>query len=141
MEVDIYEDEDTKMYSDGIETGYSGKSIIYDDTKKTFVYYYYINHQRMYVIDGKKDEVYLPNIKEAVRIITVYEDRQVKVFKKYLKSIIKNKTIFSMGDDFFLELKIMLTKKSVKFVDILSFYTYYTEKGKKYEYIERKLCG
>ena len=111
MEVFLYKDDFIKMYADGIEKKYKGKSIEYDGLNKTFVYYYYTNHQRLYIIDGKSEDFEIPHVDGSVRLIIKFEDKQVKLFKKHLKNLIKSKKIFTMSDEFFIDLGIILRKK------------------------------
>jgi hypothetical protein len=129
MEVFVYKDRYINMFSDGIEDKYKGKSIIYNNLTKTFIYYYYKNHKKLYIIDGKREETQLANVIEKVRIIGVLRNREVANFTKYLKMLIKNKKIFYMEDDFFIDITIII-KKRPKMSDIMQvFEKYKREQG------------
>jgi hypothetical protein len=117
------------MYTLGIETEYKGSSIVYNNMTKTLIYYYYPNHQRLYVVDGKESAWGLPQVNEKVRVVAVFYDREVSKFKRFMKSIIKNKQIFYMRDRFFYELQVLLRHKNTKFFDIVKLYRRHTENG------------
>lgn len=119
-----------KTFSIGIEKAYSGTSITYDDTAKTFMYYFYNNHTRVYVIDGTKRIAELPQITEKIRILYHLEDGKAMCFKKYVTEYLKkdNKLLFTLSDQFFFEFYTLLTQKRIFKSEIYQLYNYY-EKG------------
>jgi hypothetical protein len=125
MEIFRHKDDYLKIYSDGVETGYKGSSILYDGKYKTLLYYYYPNYKKLFVLDEKAGERWLTNVTEKVRIVAVFKNRQVVLFNKYLKSIIKNKAIFYFNDEFFLDLMIVLRSKKILYSKILMVYDKY----------------
>ena len=129
MEIFKYTDDFIKLYSTGIETDYRGTSIVYDDTTKTLLYFYYPHFQKLYIIDGTKAETQLANVAEKVRIIAIYRGREVTLFSRYMKQLIKSKELFYMDDDFFVDIMIMLRGKRAPFSDILRIYNFHTRKG------------
>jgi len=133
MEILKYKDEYFKVFSLGIEKEYKGKSIIYENTTKTLVYYYMPNHKRLYIIDGTKEEMSLFNVVEKVRIIGILLDREVKLFTKYLKEIINNNKIFYMDDDFFIDIAITLKAKKPQKTDIYQVFTKYVKEKEFYK--------
>jgi len=122
MEIYKQKDDFFKVFSLGIEEDYRGTSIVYRNDTKTFVYYYFPNHKRLYIIDGKKEEINLVNIVEKVRIIGILKNREVNYFKKYLKEIIKNQKIFYMNDDFFVDVITVLKSRKPVQSEILQVY-------------------
>lgn len=126
MEIIKYSDDFIKVFSAGIEKDYRGTSIVYENMTKTLIYYYYPNHKRLYVVDGKREDWGLPQVIERVRKIAVFYDRQVRLFNRYMRSILKNKSIFYLCDSFFYDLDILLKNSKTKFIDIMILYNKYT---------------
>ena len=125
MEIYLYKDDFIKTFSTGVEKEYRGTSIIYDDKYKVLLYHYFPTYKRLYVLDGLHEEKELINVVEKVRIVAFFENRQVSYFSKYLKSIIKNGSIYAMEDEFFVDLMIILQSKKPLFSDVKIIYDKY----------------
>jgi len=127
MTVVGYTDPFMKIYSTGIERAYRGTSVEYEDAVKTLIYYYYPNYKRLYVLSGDSPECGMPNVEEKVRIVARFDEKQVWYFNKYLKSIIKNKKIYYLCDEFFLDLEILLGSRRPAYSSVEMLYRRYTD--------------
>jgi hypothetical protein len=125
MEIVRNEEKNIKVYALGIETEYRGVSTVYDDEAKTFVYYYYPQYKRMYVLDGKTASLSIPLVNNKIRVITVLEDQRVVKFNHYFKKVIENKRLFYFPDSFFREIRITMYKKKWLPSDVLSVFLQY----------------
>jgi hypothetical protein len=119
-----------RTYSQGVELEYRGKSIRYSDAHKTFIYYYYREHRRVYVIDGTERNVWLPQIDRAVRVVMEVEDRAVIKFARFTSIALKdNKNIlYSLSDVFFHELYILANTGRKNTSEFIQLYNHYRGK-------------
>jgi len=113
-----------KLYSKGIEIKYLGNAIEYDDKFCTFVYFYYTSHRRVYIINGVKKKVLLPQINDKINIICKYEDKYTNRFNLFLKYT-DEYIIYSLPPIFFRKLKIIIEAKKMDINDALFLYKYY----------------
>jgi hypothetical protein len=114
-------------YSIGIEKKYHGNAIEYDDNYKVFIFYYYPNYTRAYIIDGKEQNIELPQIDDKVRKICHIENTAARALKKFIKGI-KSKNLFALPDQFFQELYILLNARKKSYCTMLQLYNYYERK-------------
>ena len=129
MEIVPIISEFVKTYSLGIEEHYTGNTIIYNNTTKTFIYYYYVSYTRVYVIDGKGKNTELPQINEKIRVLYYLENAKAMNFLKYTSAWIKkdNKTLFNLNDSFYYDLYALINKKRGLKSDLVQLYKHYSK--------------
>lgn len=108
-----------KLYSKGIEKKYNGTNIEYYDDKITFLFFYYSCHTVVYVINGKKSDFQLVQVKEKVNRIAVFYSRDAKRFIRFFNIVIQeDDLIFKLPPLFFRECLPLLSQK--KYINHLS---------------------
>lgn len=122
-----------KLYSSGLEKEYRGKTILYKETAKTAVFYYYDSLKRGYIIaDGGNSS--LPCIDGQIEILSKYDGTFCRRFRKILKECEKKigNEIYTYPDIFYRKLEILIKDKKWNMAKTVSFcinfQKYYGEK-------------
>ncbi len=101
-----------KLYSKGIEKEYFGTKIEYLDETNTFLFFYYTNYVRLYVINGMKKDYQLVQCSPKVNKIVTLEGLSAKRFIRFYKQITVNDNfIFYIPPIFFRECFYILNEK------------------------------
>lgn len=128
VEIEVVKNESLRMFAQGLEDIYLGKRVRYNDRSKTFVFYYFSKHKRVYIIDGVEKTTSLPQIVEKVRIICTIEDSKVSIFKRFVKTVQRQESInilYTLSDLFFRELYALLQKKKPQLSELIQLFYYY----------------
>lgn len=124
MEIKPLQSEFVKIYSEGIEEIYKGETIVYNDKSKVFVYYYYQNSRRVYVLTGKDGNIELPYIENNVKVIFKLENRKCDLFRRFVKTTDKA-MLYSLSDEFYTKLYILIMKKRPILTELIILYKKY----------------
>ena len=93
-----------KLYSKGIEKEYFGTKIEYLDETNTFLFFYYTNYVRVYVINGMKKDFQLVQCTPKINKIITLEGLFAKRFIRFYKQItFDDDFIFYIIPIFFIE--------------------------------------
>lgn len=111
MEVEILVSKDVKLYSLGCEIKYKGTSIIYDDNKITFLFFYLPNIKRVYIVNGKLQNSNLVQVKEKINIICTLDDLYFYRLKKFIEQK-GTEFLFDLPTMFYRELSILIKQKN-----------------------------
>lgn len=136
MEIKPIQTEFVKIYSEGIEEVYKGETIIYNDICKVFVYYYYQNSRRVYVITGTKGSMELPYIDDKITILFKLENRKCDLFRKFVKTTDKI-MLYSLPDDFYTRLYMLISKKRPILRELIVLYKMYTGDSRGINYCNK----
>ena len=101
-----------KLYSKGIEKEYFGTKIEYLDETNTFLFFYYTNYVRVYVINGMKKDFQLVQCTPKINKIITLEGLFAKRFIRFYKQITLDADfIFYIPPIFFRECFYILNEK------------------------------
>lgn len=115
MEVELLSTDFVKLFSMGKEIEYTGKTIVYDNNKIVFLFFYYKNIFRIYIVNGKKANENLVQIKnQKINKICIYENKIAWRFKKCIDEIEDKSILYDLCECFFIELKSFLYKQNYK---------------------------
>lgn len=113
MEVEILVSRDVKLFSLGSELKYKGTSIIYDDNKITFLFFYFPNLKRLYIVNGKTKKNSLKQVKEKINIICILDNIYFNRFKNFIRDKDIN-VLYNLPTLFYRELSLFIKKKNYK---------------------------
>jgi hypothetical protein len=112
MTVSALSNEFVKLYSIGKEIGYNGTTIEYADNTNTFLIFYYHKYCRLYVINGKKENQNLVQVKEKINIEAIYSQIECKRLVKFIKEKREDEFLYFINPLFFKEINTLLKKKN-----------------------------
>lgn len=123
MEIFKFNTPFVKMFSQGKEKEYKGKSIVYEKNTAVFVYLYYKSTYRFYIMKEEKKGLDFPYIYEKIRIVCKIELKEYPRARKCIKYMIElDDKIYTRNDIYYSKLEVLLKKRNVKKEDIKIFY-------------------
>ena len=115
MTVEILQDDFIKMYVSGLQKKYLGYKVEYYDRTLTFIYFYFSDFLRLYVVNGCKHKDSLVQVQEKINIITFFDGKYAKRFKDFLALKTKNDTYFYyLPESFIREVALFISYKRYK---------------------------
>lgn len=114
MKINKLDEKFVKLNSFGYEKNYGGTYIEYFDFTKTFLFFYYSNFLKIYIVDGKKKTSDLVQVEGKCNIILSFQDIYAYRFKYFYEKILteeERSLIPFMDDNYFYRLKFCIFKK------------------------------
>ena len=124
-----------KLYTKGIEKEYLGTKIEYFNHTNTFLFFYYTDYIRVYVINGMKEDFQLVQCSPKINRIITLEKTSAKRFIRFFNEKTENDDfLFYVSPLFFRECNLLLLEKNYMFkLNILyEKYKSDTKDGKKF---------
>lgn len=121
MEILPIQTKSLKIFSKGIEEKYTGKTIVYHDKSKVFVFYYFKTYKKAYILkNSSKNGVELPYIEGKVEILASFEDKKAQLFAKYMDKavLLFGNNMFVLKDIMYLKIYCIIMKFNSHFEDI-----------------------
>lgn len=115
MTVKILQDDFIKMYVSGLQKKYLGYKVEYYDRTLTFIYFYYSDFFRLYVVNGLKQKDSLVQVQEKINVIAFFDGKYANRFKDFLALKTQNDTYFYyLPESFIREVALFISCKRYK---------------------------